>query len=309
MRTINIKIAIIEYSGALKSAVYGFVDLFSTANLLCKEHNTKLHFETDVINSEFITEKSKEEYKVAVLPPGVIPNSYLNPSEQLTEWLTYKYHHGTILCSACAGAFIIASTGLLENREATTHWSLVNLFKEKFENVILHPEKILVRDGDIITAGGVMAWLDLGFELVEQFTKPEIMRQLGKLLVVDTGYREQCYYQQFTPNLSHGDKAILDSQRKIQCEFGKQIKISDLAKESCLTERTFLRRFNKATGITPSEYLQRLRVQKACDILETSTTTFEQIAYKVGYEDASAFRKVFVKIMGLTPKEFRGRFA
>ncbi len=304
----NIKIAIIEYPGSLKSAIYGFVDLFNTANLLCKQHGTKFYFETEILDSESITKKSDTEYKVAVLPPGINPDAYLNPSEELIDWLANKYNHGAILCSACAGAFIIASTGLLENREATTHWSLVNLFRERFENINLHPEKIIVRDGDIITAGGVMAWLDLGFELVEQFTKPEIMRQLGKVLVVDTGYREQCYYQQFTPNLNHGDKVITGVQRRFQSEFGQQIKISDLAKDCCLTERTFLRRFTKATGVTPSEYLQRLRVQKACDLLEESTTTFEHITHKVGYEDVSAFRKVFIKIMGLTPREFKKRF-
>ena len=305
----KIKIAIIEYPGSMKSAIYGFADLFATANILCEQSGTELCFESEILDSESLSKNHNSlEYQVVILPPGIVQDYYINPSNGLIQWLKHKYKQGAILCSACAGSFIIASTGLLKDREATTHWSLVNLFKEKFDNVILHPEKILVRDGDIITAGGVMAWLDLGFVLVEQFTKPEIMRQLGKILVVDTGHREQCYYQQFTPNLSHGDQIIIDAQRKLQSGFGRQIKVSELAKESCLTERTFLRRFTKATGITPSEYLQRLRVQKACDMLESSATTFEQIAYKVGYEDVSAFRKVFIKIMGLTPKEFRGRF-
>lgn len=303
------KIAIIEYPGSLKSAIYGLSEMFNTSNLLCKEHGIQFCFETEILRSESISARSEDQkYKVVILPPGIEPDFYLNPSKDLIKWLTNKYKQGAILCSVCAGSFIIASTGLLQDREATTHWSLVNLFKERFDNVNLSPNKIVVSDGDIITAGGVMAWLDLGFELVECFTKPQIMRQLGKILVVDTGYREQCYYQQFIPNLNHCDNVITDAQRRLQSEFGKHIKISDLARDCCLTERTFLRRFTKATGIKPSEYLQRIRVQKACDLLENSSTTFEQIAYKVGYEDVSAFRKIFIKIMGLTPKEFRKRF-
>ncbi len=303
------KIAIVEYPGSLKSAIYGLSEMFNTANILCKMHKIEFNFEIEILNSESINKIPKEiNYQVVIIPPGINQDYYLSAPIELINWIIDKYKQGSILCSACAGAFIIAATGLLDNREATTHWSLVNLFKEKFNDINLLPDKIIVRDGDIITAGGVMAWLDLGFELVQQFTKPEIMRQLGKILVVDTGHREQCYYQQFIPNLNHGDQTIIDTQRKLQAEFNNQIKISELAKESCLTERTFLRRFTKATGITPSEYLQRLRVQKACDLLESSTTTFEQIAYKVGYEDVSAFRKVFIKIMGLTPREFRKRF-
>ncbi len=305
----EMKIAIIEYPGSLKSAIYGLSEMFDTANLLCKEHGIQFCFETEILQSESISEKSEnQEFQIVILPPGIEPGFYLNPPKDLIKWLTNRYKQGAILCSACAGSFIIASTGLLQNREATTHWSLVNLFKERFNSVNLSPEKIIVRDGDIITAGGVMAWLDLGFELVEYFTNPKIMRQLGKILVVDTGYREQCYYQQFTPNLNHSDKVITGVQRRLQSEFGKQIRISDLAKDCCLTERTFLRHFTKATGITPSEYIHRLKVQKACDFLEDSSATFEQIAYKVGYEDASAFRKIFVKIMGLTPREFKKRF-
>lgn len=303
------KIAIIEYPGSLKSAIYGFVDMFDMANFLCEKNGIQYCFESEIVNTGSIRKKcNAQDYQVVILPPGIDPDYYLNPSEELTKWIESKYIQGATLCSACAGAFIIASAGLLQNREATTHWSLVNLFKERFNTVNLQSEKIIVRDGDIITAGGVMAWLDLGLDLVAKYTTPEIMRQLGKILVVDTGHREQCYYQQFTPNFNHGDEVISGVQRRLQSEFSKQIKISSLAKENCLTERTFLRRFTKATGITPSEYLQKLRVQRACDLLESSTTTFEQITYKVGYEDVSAFRKVFIKIMGLTPKEFRGRF-
>jgi transcriptional regulator GlxA family with amidase domain len=125
---------------------------------------------------------------------------------------------------------------------------------------------------------------------------------------VDTRPREQSYYQSFSPKLDHGDEAIIKAQHQLQRNFQQTVVIQQLADQSHLTGRTFLRRFVKATGLKPTQYLQRLRIQKACEIIETSTTSFEKIAAEVGYEDLSAFRKTFTKITGQTPTEFKKRF-
>lgn len=153
-----------------------------------------------------------------------------------------------------------------------------------------------------------MAWMDLGLELVAEFSNASIMRELGKLMVVDTGQREQRFYKSFVPPLNHGDQDILRAQHFLQSNYATAITIVDLASLGCLGERTFLRRFTKATGDKPTHYLQKLRIQKACEQLESTRDTIEHIAYGVGYEDTSAFRKTFIKIMGLTPKGFRSRF-
>lgn len=134
------------------------------------------------------------------------------------------------------------------------------------------------------------------------------MRQLGKQLVVDTALREQRYYQQFTPSLLHGDQVVVAIQQMMNLEYGQPLSIQAIATQFHLTERTMQRRFLKATGYNPNHYLQRLRIQKACDLLESSQLSFEVIARQVGYEDTSACRKVFIKTMGLTPKAFRHRF-
>lgn len=157
-------------------------------------------------------------------------------------------------------------------------------------------------------AGGMMSWLDLGLTLVETLVSPYIARQLGKLLVIDTAGREQRYYRQFSPIFTHGDSVILRAQKTIQSNYQQGKKISALANDLCLTERTFLRRFVKATGFKPSEYIQRLRIQKACNLLETTQRSFELIANDVGYENTSACRKIFVRIIGLTPRAFKKRF-
>lgn len=202
----------------------------------------------------------------------------------------------------------MAATGLLNDKEVTTHWNLVDKFREYYPNIALNPKKILIKDHNIITAGGMIAWLDLALVVINQLSSPKIARQLGKLLVIDTGQREQCYYQQFIPKLNHNDATILSAQKVIHSRYKDTIKISDLAKTHHLTERTFLRRFTKATAIKPSEYLQRFRIQTACDLLENTNSSFEIIANVVDYENVSACRKAFIKIMGLTPKKFRQRF-
>ncbi len=300
-------IAIIKYPGSLQSAIYGLSEMFSLANQLCVEQELPIHFDTDVLKLKQL-ESADKTYKAVLLPPGLENHFYLNPAEHLKKWLIAKHMQGSILCSACAGSFIIASTGLLNNREATTHWGLVNNFTDDYPNVCLKVNEILINDSDIITAGGMMSWVDLGLELVAQFTSPEIMRQLGKILVIDTGQREQRYYQQFRPKTSHADEAVLIAQKKIQTGYKQSIKITDLAKNCYLTERTFLRRFVKATGLKPGEYLQKFRIQKACEQLENTQFSFEIIANNVGYEDSGACRKIFVRLIGLTPGEFKKRF-
>ncbi len=153
-----------------------------------------------------------------------------------------------------------------------------------------------------------MAWIDLGFEVVAKYTSLSVMHQLGKTLVIDTAPREQRFYQQFNPSFLHGDQTIVTIQQTMNLDYTKPLSIRLLAKQANLTERTMQRRFLKATGCNPNHYLQRLRVQKACDLLESTQRSFEWVANQVGYEDTSACRKVFIKTMGLTPREFRTRF-
>ncbi len=314
MNTIKdtIKIGIINYPGAMRSAVHGFEEMFILANSICERHGIQSCFFTESYDIERIREAINNDdpflLQVVFIPPGITNHYYLSPDKALKDWIQGHHARGAITCSACAGAFILAATGLLEQRPATTHWDLATPFSCAYPNIALDTDKTLINDGDIITAGGIMSWIDLGLELVAQFTHPHIMRQLGKYLIVDTGSREQRYYRSFVPKLDHGDATILKIQHYMQTHFSEPITITALSKQGHLSERTFLRRFVKATGLRPTQYLQRLRIQKACDLIETTNSTFETISSEVGYEDNSAFRKIFIKIIGLTPKDFKTKF-
>ncbi|MCZ4370351.1 helix-turn-helix domain-containing protein [Vibrio diazotrophicus] len=302
----KISVGICEYPSALKSAVYGLEEMFLLANRVCREQGMEVLFEPVIIPHDELIEDS---FTVVLLPPASIDDYYLAPEAKLIEWLRKQYFQGAVLSSACAGGFILAATNLLGKREVTTHWALAEAFTRMFTEIPLNSNKILVDHGDIVTAGGMMSWLDLGFELVSKYASPRVVRQLGKTLVVDTAQREQSYYQQFKPSLAHGDLVIVSVQQIMHQSYTEQLSIQQLAKLANLTERTMQRRFLKATGYNPNQYLQRLRVQNACDYLESTKRSFEWIANQVGYEDISACRKVFINIVGLTPREFRKRFS
>ncbi len=155
----------------------------------------------------------------------------------------------------------------------------------------------------------VMAWTDLGLKLVDRFLGPTIMLDTARYLLMDPPGREQRYYSAFSPNLTHGDAAVLKVQHWLQATGAKDMTLATLAARAGLEQRTFLRRFRKATGLTAVDYCQRLRVGKAREMLQFATLPIEAIAWEVGYGDPGAFRKVFIRVTGLTPGDYRRRFS
>ncbi|PVZ64359.1 GlxA family transcriptional regulator [Pelagibaculum spongiae] len=309
--THQVVIQIVNYPQAMQSAVSGLDELFQMAN----RFSHPVVFSCEFVNSSHIANPFiKANYSrstplsALVVPPSIGESYYLQPENNLLDYIRDAHSNGSIICSACAGAFIVAACGLADQRQVTTHWGLADIFRQKFTQCQLDTNQILINDGDLITAGGLMSWLDLGLELVAQFAGSACMRQLGKFMIVDTGARQQRYYQSFTPSFTHGDELVLNAQHHLQKHFNNTILISELASIFHTTERTLLRRFSKATTLTPLAYLQRVRVQKACDLIENSSEAIEQIALQVGYQDSSSFRKIFQKIIGLTPGEFKARF-
>ena len=305
--TKSIHIAIINYPNALQSAVHGFRELFLLANQVIIENQVEIQFTVTIIQPETDLDGSSQN-DIVILPPSLGGNYYITPQPELLQYLKDAHQKGAVLCSACAGTFILAKSGFLDNRVATTHWQLADKFNELFPKVSLEIESLLINDGDIISAGGLMSWIDLGLEIVAQFANPNVMRTLGKILIVDTGKREQRYYGSFTPKFNHGNKQILQVQHHIQANYSKTLNVQILAALACMSERTFLRQFTNATTLKPIQYIQKTRVLKACELLETTPHSFEKIALNIGYNDVNSFRKVFIKIIGLSPSAFKARF-
>lgn len=315
-----IEIGLVVYEKAQMAAVLGLTDLLVVASKIAakRQDTTELplqvsHWEVKDSDMHPICTFSSDPDSAGKLAAVIIPPTLEAPIAKQAaapwlEWLTELHSTGVIVSSVCAGAFLLGETGLLSKRKATTHWGYVEDFEQRFPDVDLDVDRIIIEDGDIVTAGGAMAWTDLGLRMVDRFLGSQVMNETARALLIDPSRREQCYYSAFSPNLAHGDTAILKVQHWLQKTEAQDIDLSTLANCAQLEERTFLRRFHKATGMTSTEYCQRLHIGSAKDFLQFSLTPVEQIAWKVGYSDVSAFRKIFKRIVGLTPSEYRRRF-
>ena len=304
------RIGILEYPGAQQAAVHGLADLFETAARLESQgasQNPRLqvvHYKAGNYRSQGVAPTA-----ALILPPSLVGTPTSRDAAPFVPWIKAHHRRGTRVCSVCAGAFLLAETGLLDERPATTHWALADTFGQRFPQVRLDVAKLLIDDGDVVTAGGVMAWIDLGLRLIEQLLSPTTMLATARMFLVDPAGREQRFYSSHSPRLGHGDSAILKVQQWLQAQHGATITIAGLARTAGLGERTFLRRFRGATGQTPTSYLQQLRVARARELLELSSLAVDDVAWKVGYADPSAFRKIFQRIMGLSPGAYRQRFS
>jgi transcriptional regulator GlxA family with amidase domain len=144
-----------------------------------------------------------------ILPPNLDTDPHGPKISEIQRWVETQHAAGCLVCSVCGGAFLLARTGLLNGRPATTHWTLTETFTDQFPNIRVETEKLVIDDGDIITAGGVMAWVDLGLKLVDRFLGSTVMLETARYFLVDVAGRQQRFYSNFSPRLHHGDGPIL----------------------------------------------------------------------------------------------------
>jgi transcriptional regulator GlxA family with amidase domain len=303
------ELGILAYPDSTLAAVYGLTDLFVEASRISRELAGPAAPTLRVTHWPVTHDAPAPEPAVIIIPGTLkaLPGPEL--SRRFAGWLRDRHAAGATLVSICGGAFLLAETGLLRGRRATTHWSHVDEFARRFPDVRIDADRLIIDDGDIITAGGIMAWTDLGLRLVDRFLGSAVMLATARYFLIDSAGREQRFYSSFSPNLHHGDDAVLRVQHWLHKEEARDVTVPAMAACAGLEERTFLRRFRKATGVNPTEYCQRLRVSKAREMLELTSRTIDQVAWDVGYEDAASFRKVFHKVTGLKPRDYRKRFA
>ncbi|MGO1118841.1 GlxA family transcriptional regulator [Rhodovibrionaceae bacterium A322] len=299
-------VALVSYEGVQESAVLGLKDLFTLANSSAQPKGAQAISLRDVTPAEIAVWKD-ERLDAIILPPN-ISNARGEKDTYLHNWLKEQHARGSLLCSVCAGAFWLGHSGLLDGRPATTHWALAEEFQNLFPKVQVNAELLLIDDHDLVTAGGLMAWLDLGLFLVNRWLGPQAVSATARTMLIDPNGRQQKNYRSFQPPLTHGDRTILALQHWLESHAEEEITVTALAERSNLSDRTFLRRFKAATGYSPNSYLQNLRVEKARGLLERTRIPVSEIGWKVGYQDASAFSRVFRNSTGLTAGEYRNRF-
>ncbi len=230
---------------------------------------------------------------------------------RVVAWIRDMHRGGATVCAACTGAMLTAETGLLDGHEATVHWLSEAVFRRRHPRVRLRIDEALVVSGDggrLITSGASTSWHDLALYLVARYVGPATAQEVARIQLFRWHHDGQGAFHVFAPAVDHGDAAVLAAQRWVADGFACADPVERMAASSGLAPRTFKRRFKAATTSTPIAYVQRVRVERAKRLLETSRDPIEDISWAVGYQDTASFRRLFKRLTGLTPGEYRQRF-
>lgn len=321
-------ITLLAYPNCSMTSISGSIDAFSIANLWHrgKKQNgdhTPL-FDWDIVTMDGnpvqgcgrvliqphcgMLEVDSTDF---ILIPGFLPPLEFigNVPRKLQAWLQDQYNRKTWIGTTCTGTFLLAETGLLDGRIATTNWSFAGYFRKLYPKVRLKPERILTEDKGIVCSGATTSFLDLCLYLIEKFGSEKIAALSAKSLLIETSRRSQSPYFVFDYQKYHSDEKILEAQFHMEEKFSEKILVEALASDLGFSPRHFKRRFKKATGDAPLAYLQRVRIEAAKQKLENTMESIDEITGHVGYEDSNSFRKLFKKYTTLSPREYRDRFA
>ncbi|PWT74252.1 MAG: AraC family transcriptional regulator [Bacteroidetes bacterium] len=226
----------------------------------------------------------------------------------LIEWLDNQYKNGAEIASICTGAFLLASSGLLDGKTCSTHWSAAEDFRKMFPKVHLETDHLITDEKGIYTNGGAYSFLNLIIYLVEKYFDRQTAIYCSKVFQIEMDRDRQSAFIIFKGQKLHGDEMVKKAQDYIETNLAEKISMEYLSSKFAVGRRNFDRRFIKATGNTPVEYSQRVKIESAKKALESSRKTVNEVMYEVGYSDVKAFREVFRRITGMSPLEYRSRY-
>ncbi|MFA4869407.1 MAG: helix-turn-helix domain-containing protein [Pedobacter sp.] len=229
-------------------------------------------------------------------------------NQLMIDWITKKYKTGAEVASICTGAFLLASTGLLDGKNCSTHWAAADSFRTFFPKVNLHADQLITDENGIYTNGGAYSFLNLMIYLVEKYYDRQTAIFCSKVFQIEIDRQSQSAFTIFTGQKKHDDEVIKQAQAYIESKLEEKISIEHLSAHFSIGRRNFDRRFIKATGNTPVEYTQRVKIEFAKKTFETCRKTITEVMYAVGYTDIKAFREVFRKITGLSPLEYKQKY-
>lgn len=320
------KITLIAENNCMLSSITGAFEIFLTANFM--KSKGKISDNLFDVHIASVTGKPVKgfgniqltphysideiEHSDFIMIPGIVPSieSQQKNNDKLIKWLKHHYSNGALISSVCTGAFLLAETGLLDGKTVSTNWMFADLFRKRFPNICLETEKLITEENGIITTGAATAYLDLCLYIIEKFDSQELAALCSKAMLIDPNRTAQAPYIIFNFQKNHSDSDILEAQAWMENQFSQtSVSIDKVAKHLGMSPRNFNRRFKSATGDTPNNYLQRVRIESAKRMLETTRKTVDEISYQVGYEDSNSFRKIFRKFTQLSPNLYRSKFS
>jgi transcriptional regulator GlxA family with amidase domain len=239
---------------------------------------------------------------------GISLDDVVERNAPVVPWLRRWHKRGVAIASVCSGVGLVAATGLLDGKRATTHWGLAERFREKYPKVKWMPELMVTEDGGFYCGGGVNAALDLSLHLVERFCGHDVAMQTAKALLIETPRAWQAGFAVVPLKTEHSDDTISHAQEWLHENFHRTFPLDHPARRVGMSLRNFVRRFKQATGDSPLIYLQKLRVAAAKRLLESDHRSVQEISDAVGYQDVAFFRALFQRHTGVSPSAYRRRF-
>lgn len=305
------------------SSIVGSYKIFTRANLRWKEKrgkelftiqlggiSKKVEFYDGLFTVKPHTHISAITKTDLIIIPSLNHNyeKAVNGNKMLIDWIAKQYKEGAEVASICTGAFLLATSGLLDGKRCSTHWAFADNFRNMFPKVNLQTDKLITDETGIYTNGGAYSFLNLLIYLVEKYYDRQTAIFCSKVFQIEIDRQSQSAFTIFTGQKLHGDEMVKKAQAYIEGNLHEKISFEKLSSKFAVGRRNFDRRFIKATGNTPVEYSQRVKIESAKKAFETSRKTINEVMYDVGYSDVKAFREVFRKITGISPLEYRSKY-
>lgn len=328
----RIEVLIVAVPETAGSALYGMVDVLKAAgNLwqtLLREPARGACFDVQIVSSG--TRPFRCGNDIPVMPTRsirsrtpadivILPELWLGPDEHLAgrheaiaRWVRSCYGRGASIYSACSGALLLAETGLLDGREATSHWGYQDLFRRQYPQIRFRPEPSLCfadPAGRIVTAGGTTSWHDLALHIIARHISPAEAARIAKVYLLKWHGEGQLPYGPLVRRLPHADAGVRQCEDWLASHFAERGAVAAVVARSGVPARSLKRRFRNVTGLSLIDYVQNLRIDEARRLLEETRRSAEQVSFDAGYDDASFFRRLFRRRTGLSPLEYRRLFA
>jgi transcriptional regulator GlxA family with amidase domain len=229
-------------------------------------------------------------------------------NQDYVPWIIDQYRNGAEVASLCIGAFLLASTGILNGRKCATHWMFADSFRQMYPEVNLVVERIITDENGIYSSGGAFSYLNLILYLIEKYAGRQIAVVCSKIFQIDIDRNNQSPFIIFKGQKEHEDGPVKKAQEFIENNFQDKITVDQLASMLAVGRRNLERRFKKATSNTIAEYIQRVKMEAAKMSFESSRENVNEVMYNVGYTDPKAFRVTFKRITGLSPMQYRNKY-
>lgn len=305
------------------SSIVGAYKLFTRANYYWKERgngelftiqlaglSTEVEFYEGLFAVRPHTSISSISKTNLIIIPSLNHNyeKSVQNNQPLIDWIAEQRKKGAEIAAICTGAFLLASTGLLNGKSCSTHWAASENFNRLFPEINLQTDQLITDENGIYTNGGAYSFLNLMVYLIEKYYDRQTAIFCSKVFQIELDRTSQSAFTIFTGQKSHGDELVKEAQTYIESNLSEKISVEQLSSQLSVGRRNFDRRFIKATGNTPIEYLQRVKIESAKKAFETSRKTVNEVMYDVGYSDVKAFREVFRRITGMSPIEYKARY-